>query len=71
MTSTVFTVFMPIALGLVMFGLGLTLTVADFARVLKYPKAAAVALTCQLVVLPRSVTAWLSRSAWRARWRWG
>ena len=52
MTSTVFTVFMPIALGLVMFGLGLTLTVADFARVLKYPKAAAVALTCQLVVLP-------------------
>ena len=52
MTSTVFTVFMPIALGLVMFGLGLTLTVADFARVLKYPKAATVALTCQLVVLP-------------------
>jgi bile acid:Na+ symporter, BASS family len=52
MTSTVFTVFMPIALGLVMFGLGLTLTVADFARVLKYPKAAAVALTCQLVALP-------------------
>ena len=52
MTSTVFTTFMPIALGLVMFGLGLTLTVADFARVLKYPKAAAVALTCQLVVLP-------------------
>ena len=35
-----------------MFGLGLTLTVADFARVLKYPKAAAVALTCQLVLLP-------------------
>ncbi len=52
MTSTVFTIFMPIALGLVMFGLGLTLTVADFDRVLKYPKAAAVALTCQLVVLP-------------------
>jgi BASS family bile acid:Na+ symporter len=52
MTSTVFTILMPIALGLVMFGLGLTLTVADFDRVLKYPKAAAVALTCQLVVLP-------------------
>jgi bile acid:Na+ symporter, BASS family len=52
MTSTVFTIFMPIALGLVMFGLGLTLTVADFNRVLRYPKAAAVALTCQLVVLP-------------------
>ena len=52
MTSTVFTVFMPVALALVMFGLGLTLTVADFNRVLKYPKATAVALTCQLVVLP-------------------
>ncbi|MGW1915738.1 bile acid:sodium symporter family protein [Streptomyces sp. NPDC002076] len=43
---------LPLILGLVMFGLGLTLTVADFARVLKYPKAAAVALTCQIVVLP-------------------
>src|SRR4029079_4794841 len=52
MSSTVFTVFMPVALALVMFGLGLTLTVADFKRVLKFPKATAVALTCQLVVLP-------------------
>src|SRR4030095_7541835 len=52
MTSTVFTVFMPVALGLVMFGLGLTLTVADFARVLKYPKEAAGALTCELVRRP-------------------
>ena len=52
MTSTVFTVFLPVALGLVMFGLGLTLTGDDFARVLKYPRAAAVALTCQLVLLP-------------------
>jgi bile acid:Na+ symporter, BASS family len=52
MSSTVFTIFMPVALGLVMFGLGLTLTVADFNRVVKYPKATAVALACQLVVLP-------------------
>jgi BASS family bile acid:Na+ symporter len=52
MSSSVFTVFMPVALGLVMFGLGLTLTVADFKQVVKYPKATAVALTCQLVVLP-------------------
>ena len=52
MTSTVFTLLLPVTLGLVMFGLGLTLTVADFARVLKYPKAAAVALSCQLVLLP-------------------
>ncbi|NKE55640.1 bile acid:sodium symporter family protein [Lentzea sp. PSKA42] len=35
-----------------MFGLGLTLTVADFARVAKYPKAAVIALVCQVFVLP-------------------
>lgn len=52
MASLVFTILLPLTLGLVMFGLGLTLTVADFARVLKYPKAAAVALTCQIVLLP-------------------
>ena len=52
MSSSVFTIFLPVALALVMFGLGLTLTVTDFKRVLKYPKATAVALACQLVVLP-------------------
>ena len=52
MSSTVFTIVMPVALGLVMFGLGLTLTVADFKRVVRYPKATAVALVCQVVVLP-------------------
>ena len=52
MGSTIFAVFLPLALALVMFGLGLTLTVDDFARVLRYPKAAAVALVCQMVVLP-------------------
>lgn len=35
-----------------MFGLGLTLTLADFGRVLKHPKAAFIALFCQLLVLP-------------------
>ncbi|MET9632972.1 bile acid:sodium symporter family protein [Lentzea sp. NPDC006480] len=45
-------IFLPLALALVMFGLGLTLTVADFARVAKYPKAALIALVCQVVVLP-------------------
>jgi bile acid:Na+ symporter, BASS family len=45
-------IFLPLALALVMFGLGLTLTVADFARVAKYPKAAVVALVCQIIVLP-------------------
>src|SRR5688500_11371177 len=45
-------IFLPIALALVMFGLGLTLTVADFARVAKYPTAALIALVCQVIILP-------------------
>lgn len=52
MGSTVFAVFLPLALALVMFGLGLTLTMDDFARVLRFPKAALIALVCQMVVLP-------------------
>ncbi len=40
------------ALGIIMFGLGLSLTLGDFARVLKQPKAVIVALLCQLVLLP-------------------
>lgn len=39
-------------LAVIMFGLGMSLTVADFARVARYPKAAAIALICQLMVLP-------------------
>ncbi|AXB48679.1 bile acid:sodium symporter [Amycolatopsis albispora] len=35
-----------------MFGLGLSLTTKDFARVLSYPKAVVVALVCQVLVLP-------------------
>jgi BASS family bile acid:Na+ symporter len=51
-SSTATTVFLPIALAIVMFGLGLSLTVADFTRVVRYPKATIVALGCQLLVLP-------------------
>lgn len=40
------------ALALVMFGLGLSLTTQDFTRLLKHPKAVAVALLLQVVVLP-------------------
>lgn len=41
-----------IALGLVMFGLGLSLTVADFKRLLQYPRAVLLALVLQVLVLP-------------------
>jgi BASS family bile acid:Na+ symporter len=39
MASLLVGVVLPIALGVVMLGLGLSLRVADFARVLVYPKA--------------------------------
>jgi bile acid:Na+ symporter, BASS family len=46
------TVGLPIALGIIMLGLGLSLTVGDFGRVLSQPKAVVAALVCQLVLLP-------------------
>lgn len=51
-SSMATTVFLPVALGIVMFGLGLSLTVGDFTRVVRYPKATIVALGCQVLVLP-------------------
>ncbi len=52
MGSALTTVLLPLALALVMFGLGLSLTVADFTRVGRQPKAVLVALVLQLMVLP-------------------
>lgn len=52
MGSALTTIGLPVALGIIMLGLGLSLTVADFARVLKQPKAVLVALVCQLLLLP-------------------
>lgn len=52
MDSALATIGLPVALGVIMFGLGLGLTPADFARIAKRPKAAGVALACQLLLLP-------------------
>jgi BASS family bile acid:Na+ symporter len=52
MGSALTSVALPLALALVMFGLGLSLTVADFARVGRQPKAVVIALGLQLLVLP-------------------
>ncbi|MEV4490544.1 bile acid:sodium symporter family protein [Micromonospora coxensis] len=52
MNSDVSLVLFPVALGIVMLGLGLTLTVDDFRRVATYPRAVVVALVCQMLVLP-------------------
>lgn len=42
----------PLSLFLIMLGMGLTLTIKDFKRVALYPKAVAIGLTNQLLVLP-------------------
>lgn len=52
MDSALTTVGLPLALAIIMFGLGLDLTVGDFKRVGRTPKAVAVALGCQIVLLP-------------------
>ena len=52
MDSALTSVALPLALALVMFGLGLSLTVADFARVGRQPKAVVIALVLQLLILP-------------------
>ncbi|MET0132099.1 MAG: bile acid:sodium symporter family protein [Kibdelosporangium sp.] len=51
-SSVVTTVFLPIALGVIMLGLGMSLTVQDFKRVAQVPKATIVALLCQVLLLP-------------------
>ncbi|GGP75558.1 hypothetical protein GCM10009410_04650 [Shewanella ulleungensis] len=42
----------PICIFLIMMGMGLSLVVNDFKRVIKYPKAVAIGLTNQLLLLP-------------------
>jgi BASS family bile acid:Na+ symporter len=52
MDSALTTVGLPLALAIIMFGLGLDLTITDFKRVARAPKAVAVALACQIVLMP-------------------
>ena len=50
--STLLTnVLLPVALGVIMLGLGLSLTIADFTRVVRFPKAVIIGLTIQMLVL--------------------
>ena len=41
-------ILLPVALGVIMLGLGVSLTIADFTRVVRYPKALVVGLACLL-----------------------
>jgi len=52
MDSALITIGLPIPLAVIMFGLGLSLTPADFRRVSQSPMAVGIALVCQLLVLP-------------------
>ncbi|MFC3551675.1 bile acid:sodium symporter family protein [Lysobacter cavernae] len=53
MTSgSLLTVLLPLALGIIMLGLGLSLTLDDFRRVAQQPKPVLVALVCQTLLLP-------------------
>ncbi|WP_328303300.1 bile acid:sodium symporter family protein [Actinomycetospora sp. NBC_00405] len=52
MDSALTTVGLPAALAVVMLGLGLSLSIGDFARVARRPVAVVAALVTQLVVLP-------------------
>ncbi|MBU7598348.1 bile acid:sodium symporter family protein [Streptomyces sp. P38-E01] len=45
-------VFVPLALAVIMFGLGLSMSVDDFRRVRRHPRAVVVALFCQSLLLP-------------------
>ena len=45
-------IFLPAALGVIMLGLGLSLSLADFARVVQFPKPVLVGLVCQILLLP-------------------
>jgi BASS family bile acid:Na+ symporter len=50
--SVVTAVFLPLALAIIMLGMGMTLTPADFRRVIRFPKAAIIGLSAQLIMLP-------------------
>ena len=51
MDSGIITILLPLALAIIMIGLGLELTLKDFTRVAQQPKVVFIALFCQLVVL--------------------
>lgn len=52
MDSALTTIALPLALGVIMLGLGLSLTVKDFTRLLSMPWVIVLILGCQIVLLP-------------------
>lgn len=50
--SVVTALFLPLALGVIMLGMGMTLVVDDFRRIFVYPKAVVLGMVNQLLLLP-------------------
>lgn len=64
MNSTFFsTYFLPATLVLIMWGMGLSLSLRNFVNVLRFPKAILVGLVAQMVVLP--ILAWMLAKAFQ------
>ncbi len=51
-SSILSSVFLPLALAIIMFGLGLSLSLQDFKRILNHPKAMIIGSVTQLILLP-------------------
>jgi BASS family bile acid:Na+ symporter len=50
--SALTAIFLPVALGIIMLGMGMTLSLNDFKRVVIYPKAVVIGLSTQIILLP-------------------
>lgn len=50
--SILTTLFLPLALAFIMMGMGLSLSLGDFRRIVVFPKAVILGLICQLILLP-------------------
>lgn len=51
-TQFITSTLLPLSLAIIMFGFGLSLTMDDFKRVLKYPKSIGIGLFCQMILIP-------------------
>jgi BASS family bile acid:Na+ symporter len=52
MGELISTILLPLSLGIIMLGMGMSLVISDFTRIIRYPKAILIGLTNQLILLP-------------------
>jgi bile acid:Na+ symporter, BASS family len=51
-TNFLSAIFLPLALGVIMIGMGMTLSIQDFKRIVLFPKAVGIGMINQLILLP-------------------